>query len=93
MNLFFQVRYLGKLYQSFFLAFFANDPLIDLPNFPVMENSGLDHSTEKIKGSYWRLEPVLSGVLHMEPLSMILAFSVNDTSLISQISPQMDNSV
>ena len=38
-NLYFHVRYLGKLYERFYL-FFANDPLPDLPHFPEMENSG-----------------------------------------------------
>ena len=37
---------------STILAFFASDPLPDLPNYPEIENSGWDHTTEKRKGSY-----------------------------------------
>ena len=43
-----------------------------------MGDSVYEHATENRKGSYWGLEPVFSGPLHMEPLSTILAFSEND---------------
>ena len=75
-NLFFQVRYLGKLYQRFYL--FLRTTLYLIPNFSEMEKSGWDHATQKRKGSYWILETLPSGTLHMEPLSTILPFSVND---------------
>ena len=45
--------------------------------FNEMDNSVWEHATEKRWRSYWSLEPVLSGALHMEPLSTILVFSVN----------------
>ena len=43
-----------------------------------MDNSVWEHATEKRWGSHWSLEPVLSGALHMEPLSKILFCLVND---------------
>ena len=52
-----------------------------------------EHATENRKVSYWGLEPVFSGEIHMEPLTTILAFSVNDTFPDLQIFPEMDNSV
>ena len=38
----------------------------------------IQHSTEKRQGSDSSLQPVLSSALYWEPLSSILAFSVND---------------
>ena len=60
------------------LAFSANYPLPDIPNFSEVYNLVSEHSTEKRQGSDTNLQPVLSSVLHWEPFSTILAFSVND---------------
>ena len=43
-----------------------------------MDNSVLEHATEKRRGSYWSLEDVLSGALLREALSTILALFAND---------------
>ena len=61
--------------------------------FPEMDNSVWEHAMEKRKGSYWTLQPVLSGVLHMEPLSTTLAFWVNDSLPDVQIFTEIDNLV
>ena len=61
--------------------------------YPVMDNSVQEYATEDRKGSYWGLDPVFSGALHMEPLSKILAFSVTTRNRFSQIYNEMDNLV
>ena len=58
------------------LAFLVNDTFPDLQICPEMDNSVKQHAAEKRQGSYWSLEPVVSGALHMEPLSF---FSLNDS--------------
>ena len=62
---------------STILAFSVNDPLIS-QIFPEMDYSLWEHATEKRWGSHWSLEPVLSGALHMEPLSTNFVFKLND---------------
>ena len=74
---------------SMILALLVNDPLPDPPNIYRNVKLGL----EKRQDSDSSLQPVLSSALHWEPLSRILAFSVNDLYLIYQIFLEMDNSV
>ena len=57
-----------------------------------MDNSVLEHATEKRSGSFWSLQPVYSGALYMEPINN---FSFLETTLylIFQILSEMDNLV
>ena len=65
---------------STIFALSSKDPLPVIPNFFYeMDNLDYEHSTEKRHCSHQSLEPVLSGALHRELLSMILAFPVNGT--------------
>ena len=72
---------------------FEIDPVPDLPNFPEMDNSVLEHATGNTQGSYSTLVPLPSAALDREPLSTILAFMADDTLPVLESFPEMDNSV
>ena len=63
---------------SMILALSVYHPYLISQIFIEMYNLVWEHSTEKRQSSDSSLRPVLSSALHWEPLSTILAFSVND---------------